>query len=253
MNRDLLKRAIKKIVLQEITNNQLGTPVHTDVPDEKGKKALSKEMGKEADVKHVHGTGKTAGVTEKQAVQLSKAGENFYDVVSVTEGSERKIARGISLDDAIELVKKHANSSEKTYVQKAADKSVRGNGIAPKKDEEKNVGTKADDTDEMKDSKEETQMGVADDSTAKADEKVDEDLAPIDDDVAPQLGGELVDKIEKIIDRVLKSKNKAEPKTAYLKADASKESPDKLSTKLKDTAKIKGTETPIGKPSPQKK
>ena len=47
----------------------------------------------------------------------------------------------------------------------------------------------------------------------------------------------LTDKIEKIIDRILK--NKADAKTAHLKTDKDMESSDKLTTKLKDTPALK--------------
>lgn len=225
MNRDLLKKAIKKLVLQEITNNQLGTPIHTDKKDQNGEEALTKAMGKKADVKQIHGTGKTAGKDEKQEVQLSKNAEDCYDVVSVTNESERKIARGVSLEAAMDLVKKHAKDSEKTYVQKAYDKSLKGFGKEVKEDkEEKEEADKMDDVDAEK------QIDIADDNTEKAEQKVDVD-------VEAAMGGDIVGKIEKIIDKVLK--DKAEPKSAYLKHDKDTESPDKLTTKLKDTPALK--------------
>lgn len=230
MNRELLKKAIKKLVLQEITNNQLGTPVHTDKKDKKGEDALSKEMDKSADVKQIHGTGKTAGCDEKQHVELSKNCEDCYDVVSVTNESERKIARGVSLEDAMEMVKKHAKDSETTYVQKAYNKSLKGFG---KKSSEKK------EADQMDDANGEKQIEIADDSTVKADQKIDKELSPIDDEVSAPMGGELVDKIEKIIDKVLKSKVKADAKSAYLKTDKDMESPDKLTVKVKETPELK--------------
>jgi hypothetical protein len=233
MNRDRLKQAIKKLVLQEITNNQLGTPIHTDKKDKNAEEALTKALGKDANVIRVRGTGKTAGATEKQEVQLSKNSEDCYDVVSVTNESERKIARGISLEAAMELVKQHAKDSEKTYVQKAYDKSLKGFGKKPSEKEEANEADKMDDVDEEK------QVEIADDTTVKAEEKSDKETAPINKDVAPALGGNIVDKIEKIVDKVLKDKNKAEPKSAYLKHDKDTESPDKLSVKLKDTPALK--------------
>jgi len=49
----------------------------------------------------------------------------------------------------------------------------------------------------------------------------------------------LVDKIEKIIDRVLKSKVKADAKSPFLKADSDKESSDKLTVKDKGTPELK--------------
>jgi hypothetical protein len=234
MNRERLKNAIKKLVLQEIANNQFGTPIHTDKKDKNAESALAKEMGKEAAVMHVRGTGKTAGATDKQEVQLSKNADDCYDVVSITNESERKIARGVSLEAAMELVKQHAKDSEKTYVQKAYDKSLKGFGKKPSEKEEANEADKMDDADEEK------QVEIADDTTVKAEEKVDKENAPINKETAPALGGNIVDKIEKIVDKVLKDKNKAEPKTAYLKHDKDTESPDKLTTKLKDTPTLKG-------------
>lgn len=226
MNRDLLKKAIKKLVIQEIANNQFGTPIQN--PDKRmnlnAEKELKKAMGKDADVHCPTGTGKISGVTEKQEVTLSRNCAECYDVVSVTNGSERKIARGVSLEEAMELVKKHATESEKTYVQKAYDKTSQGHGLKAEKNEEKKEVDKMDDVDE------ETQVEIADDTTVKAEEKVDVDVE------AP-MGGELVDKIEKIIDRVLK--DKADAKSAYLKHDKETESPDKLTTKLKDTPALK--------------
>jgi hypothetical protein len=231
MNRELLKKAIKKLVLQEITNNQFGTPIQSDKKDLTGEEALTKAMGKDANVMKIRGTGKTAGMKGNQEVQLGKNSDDCYDVVSITNESERKIARGISLEAAMELVKQHAESSDKTYVQKAYDKSLKGFGKKPSEKEEANEADKMDDADE------ETQVEIADDTTVKAEEKVDKENAPINKDVAPALGGSIVDKIEKIVDKVLK--DKADAKSAYLKHDKSTESPDKLSVKLKDTPALK--------------
>lgn len=233
MNRDFLKKAIKKLVLKEIANNQFGTPIQN--PDKRmnldAEKKLKTAMGKDADVHCPTGTGKISGVTEKQEVTLSKNAEDCYDVISVANGSERKIARGVSLEEAMELVKKHAKDSEKTYVQKAYDKTSQGHGLKKSEKEEKKEADKMDDVDE------ETQLDIADDTTEKADVKVDKKLAPINKDVSAPMGGDIVDKIEKIIDRVLK--DKADAKTAHLKVDKDVQSPDKLTTKLKDTPALK--------------
>jgi hypothetical protein len=89
----------------------------------------------------------------------------------------------------------------------------------------------------MDDADEELQIDIADDNTEKADVKADKENAPINKDVSASMGGEMVDKIEKIIDRILK--NKADAKTAHLKTDKDMESSDKLTTKLKDTPALK--------------
>jgi hypothetical protein len=233
MNRDRLKQAIKKLVLQEITNNQFGIQIHTDKKDINAEEALTTAMGKDAKITNIRGTGKTAGIKGNQEVQLSKNCDHCYDVVSITNESERKIARGVSLEAAMELVKQHAESSDKTYVQKAYDKTSQGHGLKAEKKEEKEEADKMDDVDEEK------QVEIADDTTVKAEEKADKDTAPINKDVAPALGGDIVDKIEKIVDRVLKDKTKADAKSSYLKHDTDTESPDKLSVKLKDTPALK--------------
>ncbi len=233
MNRDLLKKAIKKLVLQEITNNQFGTPTQTDKKNPVAEKELTKTLGKDAHVRKVVGTGKTVGIVDKQTVELSKNAEDCYDVVSVTNESERKIARGISLEAAMELVKQHAKDSEKTYVQKAYDKTSQGHGLKAEKKEEKEKSDKMDDVDEEK------QIEIADDTTEKAEAKVNKDLAPVNKNISSPLGGELVDKIEKIIDKVLKDKHKADAKSAYLKHDIDTESSDKLTIALKNTPALK--------------
>ena len=230
-NRDLIKKAIKKLVLQEIANNQFGTPIQSDKKDIVGIDALNKSLGKGSTVMQIRGTGKTMGATKNQEVQLNKNCDACYDVVSVTNESERKIARGVSLEAAMELVKKHAGDSEKTYVQKAYDKSLKGFGKKPAKVDDKKEDDKMDDADE------ELQIDIADDNTEKADVKADKENSPINKDVSASMGGEMVDKIEKIIDRILK--NKADAKTAHLKTDKDMESSDKLTTKLKDTPALK--------------
>jgi hypothetical protein len=56
--------------LQEITNNQFGTPIQSDKKDLTGEEALTKAMGKDAKVTNIRGTGKTAGMKGNQEVQL---------------------------------------------------------------------------------------------------------------------------------------------------------------------------------------
>ena len=231
MNRDELKQAIKKIILQEITNNQFGTPDHKE--DVEGAKAVEKLVGKDGKVVSSPGTGKVVGDTNKHNVAFSKQGGDKYDVISITNGSDRKIAKGLTLEDAVKFAKDHAAETETSYVDKAREKSLNsGKEIKPEK-----VDAKVDDG--MEEVKEKTQKDISDDNDKKAEEKPDKDLAAISDDISSQLGGELVDKLQKIIDRVVTGKDKVEPKTAYLKADSKMESPDKLTTKLKDTPALK--------------
>lgn len=230
MNRDLLKKAIKKLVLQEITNNQFGTPDHSE--DKAGVTAAEKAVGKDGRVVNAPGTGKVVGDSPKHKFALSKQSDDCYNVVSVTNESERKTAIGLSLEDAMKFVKDHEAASKDSYVQKARAKSV--NGGKEIKPEKKDV--KVEDT--MEETDEDTQIEIADDNDVKADEKVDKKLAPVGKDNSAPQGGKLVDKVERVEDRV-DDGGKVEQKTAYLKVDSKMKSPTKLTVKDKGTPALK--------------
>jgi hypothetical protein len=243
MNRDKLKSAIKKIILKEITINSLGgaTTDHSD--DDAAVAVLDKAVGKEGKAMKPIGSSNVAAETPEHQVKLYKQGGDSYDVISVTNGSDRRTAKGLKLEDVSAFLKKHVDDTTPSYTDKARDKALGSYGkkIADV-DEKKTVGVKVDDTDKMEDVKVKTQKEISDKDDKKAGEKFVKDVAPVTDEVAPQLGGELVDKIEAIIDKALKTKNrvaetpkdKAEPKKPFLKADKSKESPDKLEVKIKN-------------------
>ena len=240
-------------MLHEITigTNNVGT---TDAnPDEEGVEALKKAV-KNANVEKRPGSSKVTASSKQHQVAMAECGEGLYNVVSTTNGSDRRTAKNLKLEDVEEFVKKHAEETKTSYVDKAREKSINGGKEIKKEEEKEEVagGNKEPDTDEMEDSKEDTQKDIADDTTTKADEKPNKELVPVDDETAAPLGGELVNKIEKIIDRVLKAKNKAEPKAEYRKNRHDKRESRQLSVKVKDTPAIKGTEKPIGKPSPKK-
>ncbi len=237
MNREALKKAIKKIVLQEITMNTNTVGTTDDLPDQEAEKALKKALPGDESVQKRPGSSKVTA-SGKHQVALSKVSEDCYDVVSITNGSDRRVAKNLKLEEVNDFIKKHAEETKVPYVQKAFDKTSQGHGL--KKDEKaEKKEEKNEASDKMDEVEEEKQVEIADDTTVKADEKSDKDVAPVDDEVAPQMGGELVDKIEKIIDRVLKDKTKADSKSAYLKPDSEMESPDKLSVKMKDTPALK--------------
>jgi len=241
MNRAILKQVIKKMVLREMTNNtnKYGTTDGTN--DEKAVTALG-EVVKDGVAAKVAGSSKVTADSPKHQVELAKVSDDCYDVVSVTNGSERKTAKNLKLKDAVAFAKDHAKETEVTYQSQAYNKSLKAAGRDVKKDGkagEKRVKENDKQKDAMEDAEEIKQIDIADDNTKDAEEKVDADVSPVDDDVAPQLGGELVDKIERIIDRVLKNKAKADTKTAFLKPDSKMESPDKLVVKPKETPKLK--------------
>lgn len=228
MNRDLLKKAIKNLVLQEITNNQFGTPDHGE--DKAGVTAVEKAVGKDGRVVNAPGTGKVVGDSPKHKFALSKQSDDKYNVVSVTNESERKTAVGLSLEDAMKFIKDHETSSKQSYIEKARAKSV-NSGKGVKEDDKKEQPETMEETDE------DTQIEISDKNDWKAEEKVDKKLAPIDKDNSAQQGGKLVNAIERVIDRILK--NKADAKTAHLKTDKDMESPTKLVVKDKGTPALK--------------
>jgi hypothetical protein len=234
MNRAQLKSVIKKIVLREMTQADYGVgriSTNADLA-----KDVNKAVGKGGEAVENPLNGKVSvddgkGGKTFQA-EITECGNDLYDVNVVTHGSDRKVGRQLSGEKLAEFLK-NAVKDDKSAVEKARGKSLNSGPEKkePKKDE------KIEDT--MEETDEETQQDKADDGDVKAEEKPDKKLAPISKDNAPQLGGELVDKIEKIIDRVLKNKAKAETKTAFLKADSKMESPDKRVVKVKDTPALK--------------
>ena len=168
----------------------------------------------------------------KYQAEITENGAGLYDVNVVTNGGDRKVGRQLNADKLAEFLRDSVKD-DKPYADKAREKSI--NSGPEKKEPKKDA--KIEDT--MEEVDEETQQDIADDGDVKADGKGDKKLAAIGKDNSPQLGGEIVDKIEKIIDRVLKNKAKAETKTAFLKADSKMESPDKRVVKVGDTPALK--------------
>lgn len=264
-NRAQLKSVIKKIVLSEITKADYGV----------GKPSTCSELVKELDKAVKKAAGEVASVSEnplgnkitfddgrdgaKFQVELYRKNDNGdrFDLTAFFQGSERFTVKDMTKDSVLEFIKDNLKVSEDcpSYVEKALAK-----GKAPidpefkkydKNTEKAKEVSAGDDDNEEKEADEKTQKDIADDD----DKDAEEDAPEIEDEVAPQLGGELVDKIEKIIDKVLKGKQvKADAKSAYLKADSDKESPDKLVVKAKETPKLKEKKKlsesvdPLGKP-----
>ena len=252
MNRESLKLVIKKIVLNEITKSDYGVGKISTEDELVGD--VQKAIGKTGEAIENPLSGKViiddkAGGRKYQC-EITECGEGLYNVVLLKHGSDRKTGTQLSAEKLAEFLK-NSVQEETSYVDKARMKSMKAAGRDEEKDEkteEKKVKKEEKQEDQMTDVDKKTQKDIADKATKKATEKPDKEVAPIEDENAPQLGGELTDVIEKIIDRVLSGKvNKIN-----LKADPSKESPDKRLVKLKDTPEIKSTEKPIGKPSPTK-
>lgn len=234
MNREKIKSALKKLVLREMTQADFGV----------GKVSSQKDLTK--DVKKAIGSAGEAVENplngkvsvddgkggNKFQVEITENGTGLYDVNIIKNGSDRVLARQIDVKKLSEFLKDHSKD-ESSFVEKARAKSI--NSGPEKKEPKKNE--KVEDT--MEETDEETQQDIADDADVKAEEKSDKKLSPVDKDNAPQLGGELVDKIEKIIDHVLKDKAKADSKTAHLKTDSKMESPDKRVVKVGDTPALK--------------
>lgn len=250
--KESLKRSIKKIVLSEITKSDYGvgkSATNTEFV-EKLEKALKKAQGDKVSVKENPIGGKIifddgrGGSKFQVDVYPTDDTNNHFDVTAIFQGSERFVGKNLTQDDVLEFIKDNfvGETPCLSYAEKALKK-----GKAPvdadfkKYDDITDKAKKASDDDdednsEEKEADEASQKDRADDNDKKAEEKD----VKIDDELEPQLGGELVDKIEKIIDKVLSGKkDRAEPKSAYLKADKKMESPDKLVVKTKETPKLK--------------
>lgn len=223
-NINLLKKAIRKLVIQEITNNQFGTPDHRE--DTVSVDAVKKAAGDE-NASKVPGSGKIISQTPGHTIKLVKSADDLYDVESMTNEADRKIAKSVTLEDAVEFIKSCVKD-EKSYVQAARDKSINGgakiNEANDKMEKVKSVHS---------------QQEIADSVKNKAEKKVKKELSPLEGVEEDAVGGELVDKIERAIEKVLSNKLKADGKSAYLKADKDKKTDPDVSVKLKSTPKIK--------------
>lgn len=236
MNRAKLKSVIKNLVLREMTQADYGMGKVSSQEDLT--KDVKKSIGSAGEAVENPINGKVSvddkNGGQKFQVEITENGSGLYDVNIVKNGSDRVRARQIDAKKLAEFLKDHSKD-EPSAVEKARSKSI--NSGTEKKEPKKNEKVE----DAMEETVEDTQQDIADGADVKAEEKVDKKLVPVDDDNSPQLGGELVDKIEKIIDRVLKNKNKAETKTAFLKTDSKMESPEKRVVKVGDTPALKDT------------
>lgn len=224
-NINQLKAVIKKLVIQEITNNQFGTADHR--ADDQSADALKKATGDE-NASKVPGSGKLVAQTPSHTVKLIKNADDMYDVESVTNETDRKVAKALSLDDAVDFIKSCAEGN-KTYVQSARDKSINGGA---------KINEAKDKMEKVKNAK--SQQEIADSVKNKAEKKVKKELSPLENvEEEDSVGGELVGKIERAIEKVLSNKLKADGKTAYLKADKNKKTDSDVSVKLKSTPKLK--------------
>ena len=248
--RENLKSTIKKIVLSEITKSDYGVGKVGTNKEFVGKldKALKKAQGENVSVeenpiggKIVFDDGKSGSSFQVDVYPCDDTG-NHYDVTAMFQGSERFVGKRLTQDEVLEFIKDNFTGEKPclSYADKALKKGKAPIDPDSKKydkntDKAKEVSKEVAD-DETEEAEEKKQIDIADDNDLDA----EEDDVKIDDELEPQLGGALVDKIEKIIDKVLNGKkDKAEPKSAYLKADKKMESPDKLVVKTKETPKLK--------------
>ena len=206
---DSLRESIRSLVLKEITMANYGigkVSTNDELADD-----VKKFVGKAGKVIQNPLNNKVVVDDEqdgkKYQVDISESGEGLYNVNVITHGGERKTGRQLSPEKLAEFLKDSV-IEQPSSVEKARTKSMNATGRNEKKDEkvEEKRDKKEEGEDEMVDTKEPTQKEIGDKHTKGADEKPDKELAPVDDENAAQLGGELADKIEKIIDRVLSKK-----------------------------------------------
>ena len=246
-NRTRLKSIIKKLVLTEMTKSDYGVGKPSTCTEliKELNKALKSVAGDVASAienpmgnKIVFDDGKDGASFQVELYRKTDGGD-LFDLISIFHGSDRVVLKNLTKESVLAFIKDNLDMEKNcdSYVNKAFNK---GKFPITKKDDKK-CDTKKKDSEEkisdaMEDSEEKTQLDTANKSTKSAieDSKLTE--------FGLEMGGELVDKIEKIIDRVLKGKQvKSDSKTSYLKADSEMESPDKLTVKNKETPKLKET------------
>lgn len=247
-NREALKSVIKKLILKEIgpgldfgSRRQV---TNTDLASE-WDKALKSAAGKEASVlpseyRSVHlfddGCGGNKFVVE---VTSTDDRDLSFDVRAIFHTTDRFYGKGLDRQDVLDFIKKHLSEDRIGYVDVAYNKSMKALGRDPKETDKKYEKEKEKDAknaDKRIEVEKTTQREISDENDKKAEEKFDKSLAPLAVDNSLQMGGTLVDKIEKIIDKALQKK-------VTLKADKDMESPDDKVVPLDGTSKIKGSKS----------
>jgi hypothetical protein len=235
--REKIKESIRKIVIKELTQANFGVGKVSTEKDLAKKVGQDLGGGLEAIENPLNGKVSVddgEGGDRFQA-EITESGPGMYDVTVIKDGGDRSSARQVTAEKLSDFLK-NASKEGKSYVDSAREKSINGGSKLEGTEnitEAKKKSAKREEEKEVK--KPVKQIDTADKATSKA--EVKRKKSPNESEST--LGGEMVDKIEKIIDRVLKNKSKADAKTPHLKVDTKNNSPKKLVTKVGKTPAIK--------------
>jgi len=182
-----LQALVKKMLLNEITQGKY--PQRSkDSYVEKFTKALdsvlkgAKAVANEFNPKITLEDGKGGDVFD---VELYLVSPDKFNLVCITHGSDRKVARGLTEDEVVDFIKKDLKEIGVSYVKTAFDK-----GTAPygKKKDEKKEEKKEDEDEEIEDTMEEVE-----DATKQIDVEATESEERDDEEFTKATPGKVVD------------------------------------------------------------
>lgn len=225
--REQLKNILRPIILNEIAFSDFGTPKKHENSELVDK--IDGVTNGSAKVEEVPQNGKIlvgdkAG-GKRFSIEITEgAGNELFNFVAITNGSDRVSKTNVPFDELKELLKTYTKTKESdSYVAKAEDKTAK-----PKEATKKEVTDDIDEEMEVK--KVDSQKDIGDSTTTKAEESVCvKKNTPV-----KAMGGEFVDDIDRVVDRLFNNKS-----FKSAKADKKNESPDKLVVPIKSTPALK--------------
>lgn len=243
--REQLKNILRPIILNEIAFSDFGTPKKHS--NEELLLKVSTVTEDSAIVEEVPQNGKIlvgdkAGGNRFSIEITEGAGNKLFNFVAITNGADRVSKINVSFDELTDLLKKYTKTKESdSYVAKAEDKTAKESDSYVAKVEDKTVKPKevvkkevTDDTDDIDEelivNRIVSQKEIGDSTTTKAEEAVCvKKNAPV-----KAMGGEFVDDIDRVVDRLFNDKS-----FKSAKADKKNESSDKLVVPIKSTPTFK--------------
>ena len=240
--REQLKNILRPIILNEIAFSDFGTP-----KKHSNEELIMKVFAVTEDsaiVEEVPQNGKIlvgdkAGGNRFSIEITEGAGNKLFNFVAITNGADRVSKINVSFDELTDLLKKYTKTKESdSYVAKAEDKTAKPSDSYVAKAEDKTVKPKEVVKKEVTDDIDEelivnrivSQKEIGDSTTTKAEEAVCvKKNAPV-----KAIGGEFVDDIDRVVDRLFNDKS-----FKSAKADKKNESSDKLVVPIKSTPTFK--------------
>lgn len=240
--REQLKNILRPIILNEIAFSDFGTPKKHENSELVDK--IDGVTNGSAKVEEVPQNGKIlvgdkAG-GKRFSIEITEgAGNELFNFVAITNGSDRVSKINVPFDELKDLLKTYTKTKESdSYVAKAEDKTAKESDSYVAKVEDKTVKPKEVVKKEVTDDIDEelivnrivSQKEIGDSTTTKAEDAVCvKKNAPV-----KAMGGEFVDDIDRVVDRLFNNKS-----FKSAKADKKNESPDKLVVPIKSTPALK--------------